>query len=57
MKTKEDAEFSSYGLTPIGGTTITDLVRQNGWIMILRNHIFMNYKDAKLDFIFWWRLE
>lgn len=54
---KENAKFSSYGLTPItiGGTTInkTDLVRQK-W---LDNDFYgttfsANYKDEKLDFIF-----
>jgi iron complex outermembrane receptor protein len=54
---KEDAKFSSYGLTPIviGGTTIkkTDLVRQK-W---LDNDFYgttfsANYKEEKLDFIF-----
>ena len=53
---KEDAKFSSYGLTPIliGGTTInkTDLIRQK-W---LDNDFYgttfsANYKDEKLDVI------
>jgi iron complex outermembrane receptor protein len=53
---KEDAKFSSYGLTPIviGGTTInkTDLIRQK-W---LDNDFYgttfsANYKDEKLDLI------
>jgi iron complex outermembrane receptor protein len=54
---KENAKFSSYGLTPIisNGTTVnkTDLVRQK-W---LDNDFYgttfsANYKDEKLDFIF-----
>ena len=54
---KEDADFSSYGLTPIAinGTTIntTDLIRQK-W---LDNDFYgttfsANYQSTKLDFIF-----
>jgi iron complex outermembrane receptor protein len=50
---KEDADFTDYGLQPVGGVTTTDLVRQK-W---LDNDFYgttfsANYKDAKLDFIF-----
>jgi iron complex outermembrane receptor protein len=35
---KEMMDFLIMVLQPVGGGTTTDLVRQNGWIMILRNH-------------------
>jgi iron complex outermembrane receptor protein len=54
---KEEADFSSYGLTPISinGTTIstTDLIRQK-WLDndFYGNTFSANYQSDKLDFIF-----
>jgi len=50
---KEDADFSDYGLEPVGTATTTDLIRQK-W---LDNDFYgmtfsLNYKQEKLDFIF-----
>lgn len=49
---KEDADFSDYGLTPVGTETTTDLIRQK-W---LDNDFYgttfsVNYKNQALDFI------
>ena len=49
---KEDADFSDYGLLPVGSELSTDLIRQK-W---LDNDFYgttfsANYKDEKLDFI------
>ncbi|MFV8345144.1 TonB-dependent receptor [Flavobacterium sp. ZB4P13] len=50
---KEDADFSDYGLQPVGAVTTTDLIRQK-W---LDNDFYgttfsANYKKDKLDVIF-----